>query len=122
MRLASLIQKPQHGPTVMNAETVFRMATIEGAKALHIQDETGSIEVGKKADLVLLNLDTPYHSLNGEDGNIYSNIVYSAFTENVEHVLINGRWAVKDGRTTLYDEDELLRTGRNELKNLLKRM
>lgn len=122
MRLASLIQKPVHGPTVMDAETVFRMATIEGAKALNIQDETGSIEVGKKADLVLLNLDSPYHSLNGGNGNIYSNIVYSAFSENVSHVMIDGKWTVKDGRALLYDEKELLHTGRNELGGLLNRI
>ena len=51
MRLASLIQKPIHGTEVMDAKTLFRMATIEGAKALHLQNEVGSIEVGKKADL-----------------------------------------------------------------------
>ncbi len=56
MRLASLIQKPIHGAEVMDAKTIFRMATIEGAKALHLQDEVGSIEIGKKADLVLIDL------------------------------------------------------------------
>ena len=48
MRLAALIQKPIHGPTTMDAKTVFKLATIEGAKALHLQNEIGSIEVGKK--------------------------------------------------------------------------
>ena len=56
MRLAALIQKPIHGPTIMDAKTVFKLATIEGAKALHLQNEIGSIEVGKKADLALLDL------------------------------------------------------------------
>ena len=63
MRLASLIQKPIHGPTSMDAKTVFRLATIEGAKALHLEDEIGSIEIGKKADLVLLNLNGSDKSL-----------------------------------------------------------
>ncbi len=44
MRLASLIQKPLHGPTILNAETIFRLATIEGARALNIEHSTGSIE------------------------------------------------------------------------------
>ena len=48
MRLAALIQKPIHGPTIMDAKTLFKLATIEGAKALHLQNEIGSIEVGKK--------------------------------------------------------------------------
>jgi len=64
MRLASLIQKPIYGTEVLDAKTIFRMATIEGAKALHLQEEVGSVEVGKKADLVLIDLiHTQIHSM-----------------------------------------------------------
>jgi len=56
MRLAALIQKPVHGPTAMDAHTVFKMATIGGAKAVGMENEIGSIEIDKKADMAILNL------------------------------------------------------------------
>lgn len=101
MRLASLIQKPIHGPTAMDAKTVFRLATIEGAKALHLEDEIGSIEVGKKADLVFLDLEKPRQTLN--DNNIYSNIIYSAGPENIRNVMIDGNFVIEDGQSLIYD-------------------
>ena len=120
MRLAALIQKPIHGPQAMDALQVFRLATIEGAKALHIEGETGSIEIGKKADFVLLDLEKSNQPLNKE--NIYSSIVYSAGKENVKHVFIEGEQAVDNGRTVIYDESELRDTGKTELKKLFERM
>lgn len=122
MRLAALIQKPIHGPTSMDALTVFRLATIEGAKALHIEKETGSIEVGKKADLVLLDLekaDQPIQ-LCGQQNlpEIYSSIVYSATKENVKAVMIDGEFVVYDRKCLLYDEDELIAIGKEELKKI----
>ncbi|MBZ0201179.1 MAG: amidohydrolase family protein [Ignavibacteriaceae bacterium] len=120
MRLASLIQKPIHGPQAMDAETTFRLATIEGAKALHIENKTGSIEAGKKADLVFLNLEKFDQPLSEE--NIYSKIVYSASKENVEHVMSEGEWVVKAGASLVYNSDELYKKGKEELNNLLKRV
>lgn len=119
MRLASLIQKPIYGTKVMDAQTVFRLATIEGAKALHLENEIGSIEVGKKADLVLLNLEKPNVSLSDE--NIYSTIIYSANQEHVEEVMINGEWVVQKGKSIFYDEEEIYQKSRNELNKLLNR-
>lgn len=119
MRLASLIQKPIYGPKTMDAQTVFRLATIEGAKALHLENEIGSIEVGKKADLVLLNLEKPNVSLSDE--NIYSTIIYSANQEHVEEVMINGEWVVQKGKSIFYDEEEIYQKSRNELNKLLNR-
>jgi 5-methylthioadenosine/S-adenosylhomocysteine deaminase len=121
MRLAALIQKPIYGPEIMDAETIFRLATIEGAKALHIENETGSIEAGKKADLVLLDLNTPYNSMDDNDYNVYGNIVYSASRGNVVHVMIDGEWVVKDGQSLNYDEHELYFTGKTELDKLIAR-
>ncbi len=127
MRLSALIQKSIHGPTAMDALTVLRLATIEGAKALHIQDEVGSVEVGKMADLVLLNLekaDQPIQSnINGAtfiDSSIYSSIVYSASKENVKLVLIDGEIVVKDGRCFKYDEEGIIADGKVELSGILK--
>ncbi len=119
MRLASLIQKPRYSPKVMDALTVFRLATIEGAKALNLQHSIGSIEVGKKADLVLLNLEKPNLPLS--DDNIYSSIIYSSAMENVEEVMIEGEWVVRNGKSLYYDENELYSIGKTELEKLLKR-
>jgi len=122
MRLAALIQKPIYGASVMDAETVFRLATIEGAKALHIDDETGSIEEGKKADLVLIDLDNPYKIYSGEEENVYSNIVYSSSKEDIIYVMVNGEWVVKDGVSAIYDEYEIFHQGKIELTKLLDRV
>ncbi|MCB9260370.1 MAG: amidohydrolase family protein [Ignavibacteriales bacterium] len=120
MRLASLIQKPIHGPTAMDSLTVFRLATIEGARALHLENEIGSIEIGKKADLVLLNFEKPNVTLIDE--NVYSSIIFSANSDNVENVMIEGKWVVKNGESLNYDEDELYRNSKLELEKLLKRV
>jgi 5-methylthioadenosine/S-adenosylhomocysteine deaminase len=120
MRLAALLQKPFYNPTVMDAETVFRMATIEGAEALNIAGNTGSIKPGKKADLVLLDLEMPDQPLVSENENIYSSIVYSASKENVISVMIDGKWVYKN-KEFRYDEKELYFNGKAELKGLISR-
>lgn len=121
MRLASLIQKPRYSPTVMNAKSVFKLATIEGAKALHIENETGSIEPGKKADFVLLDLKKSNQSLLINNENIYSNIVYSSGKENVKDVFVEGKQIVNDGVSLIYDEAEIVERGREELQKLIER-
>lgn len=122
MRLASLIQKPFHGATVMDAQTIFRLATIEGAKALHLDNETGSIETGKKADLVMLNLETPFQSFYEDENQVYSNIVFSSSKENVVNVLIDGKWTVKNGHSVKYDDSALFREGKTTLNKLINRL
>jgi cytosine/adenosine deaminase-related metal-dependent hydrolase len=122
MRLASLMQKPKFGATAMNAETVFRLATIEGAKALNLENEIGSIEKGKKADLVLINLNEGFNPVYESDDNIYSKIVYSSSSSNVKHVMINGQWVVKNSRSRICDEKEIRKDARTELKKLLNRI
>ena len=122
MRHAALIQKPIHGPTAMDALTVFRLATIEGAKALHIENEVGSIEVGKNADLVLLDLEKADQPLMLDNGNVYSSIVYSASKENVKVVMTDGNIIVNDGRSLIYDEKKIVETGKKELNLILKQI
>jgi cytosine/adenosine deaminase-related metal-dependent hydrolase len=122
MRLASLIQKPIHGTEVMDAKTIFRMATIEGAKALHIENEAGSIEIGKKADFVLIDLDSYSNSYSDSDESIYSDIVFSSTAENVRSVMVDGRWLIKERESLVYDQKEIISKGKRELKNLLKRL
>lgn len=122
MRLAALIQKPIHGATAMDAKTVFKFATIEGAKALHLQNEIGSIEVGKKADLALLDLNTNLHSISETDESVYSDIVYSSSADSVNSVMVEGEWKVLNKKSLLYDQQELNQKSKEELKKLFKRV
>ncbi len=121
MKLASLIQKPIHNPTVMNAKQMVRLVTIEGAKALHLSNEIGSIEVGKKADLQLLNLEKANHSMLDGDENLYSSIAYAADKSDVDSVMVEGRWVVRNGENLVYNNLEMLTNGKAELNKLLNR-
>ena len=121
MRLASLIQKPIYNPTEMDAKTIFRLATIEGAKALHLDNEIGSIEVGKKADIVFLDLNKTNVCLLDDKELIYSKIVYSCNDSCVDSVMVDGEWVVKNGTSLLFDEEKLSKDGKSELKKLIKR-
>ncbi|NMB82362.1 MAG: amidohydrolase family protein [Ignavibacteria bacterium] len=121
MHLAAMIQKPIHGPTSMDAKTVFKLATIDGAKALHMQNEIGSIEEGKKADLVLLDIDKADQPLNNYEDSVYSKIVYSSNKESVKFVFIDGELIVDNGRNILYDEQKLITDGKAELNKLINR-
>jgi 5-methylthioadenosine/S-adenosylhomocysteine deaminase len=122
MRLASLIQKPIHGPAAMDSKTVFKLSNIEGAKALNLDNEIGSIEVGKKADFVLMDLDRFNNPYTDNEERIYSSIVYSSSKNDVIHVMIGGDWVVKNSESLIYDEEQLLLKGKEELNKLLSRM
>jgi len=122
MRLAALMQKPIHGAKAMDAKTVFKLATIKGAEALHLQNEIGSIEVGKKADLTLLDLTSNTHSLSEADDSIYSDIVYASSADSVNSVMIEGEWKVLNKKSLLYDQTELNQNSKAELKKLLNRV
>ena len=116
MRLAALIQKPKNGPTVMSSETVFRMATIEGAKALGLENQIGSIEIGKKADLVFCKLND-LRSIPFE--NIYSKVVYSTNSSSVNHLMIDGKWVMQDRTLSAYDINEIILNSNQEVKNFI---
>jgi 5-methylthioadenosine/S-adenosylhomocysteine deaminase len=92
--------------TVMDALTVLRMATIEGAKALGMEDRVGSIERGKKADIIILDTKKPhltplYHPV--------SHIVYAAKGSDVSHSVINGQLVMEDRRLLTIDLQELIK-------------
>jgi len=88
-------------PKVVTAQEAFEMATIRGARALHLDKEIGSIEKGKRADLVIVDLDdlnqTPFY-------NIYSDLVYSAKAGDVRTVIIEGRVIMRDRRLLTLNE------------------
>ncbi|MFD1040252.1 5'-deoxyadenosine deaminase [Virgibacillus byunsanensis] len=121
MRLASLVQKPIHGPTAMNARTVFRMATIGGAKAVGLDHEIGSIEVGKKADLAILDLNN-FHTYPSFEIDPISRIVYSATRADVDTTIINGKVVMENGNVKTVNKDIVLHEANKSIKRLLKRV
>lgn len=115
MRLTSFLAKLKTGdPTALPAKQVVYMATRGGAKALHIEDITGSITPGKRADLILVDI-SPVHNaprfMRDPDGT-YAQIVYATKATDVSDVLVNGKWLLKDRELTTIDEKSLLEQGR----------
>ena len=98
MRLAALIQKPRLGADALPAGRVLELATLGGAHALGLADELGAIAVGKRADLVVLDLGAPHLAPNG--GDPVSHVVYAAQPSDVRDVFVDGR-AVVLGRELL---------------------
>ncbi|TLS38948.1 5'-deoxyadenosine deaminase [Pseudalkalibacillus caeni] len=121
MRLAAIIQKPVHGPTAMDARTVFQMATIGGAKAVGLEDQIGSIETGKKADIAILNLND-FHVYPSFDIDPISRIVYSATRADVESTIINGKVVMENRKLNTVDKGLVLREANRSIKRLLKRV
>lgn len=106
MYLTSLIHKGRTlNPKTVSAEQVLEMATINGARCALMEKEIGSLEVGKKADLIVLNPDT-IHSLPVIDP--VANIVYAMSSENIESNMCNGKWLMKNREILFLDEKELL--------------
>lgn len=121
MRLAAIIQKPISGPTVMNARTVFRMATIGGAKAVGMENEIGSLEIGKKADLAILNLND-FHVYPSFDIDPISRIVYSATRADVESTIVNGKLVMENRRMNTIDKNMVLKESNKAIKRLVKKL
>lgn len=112
MRLASLIAKPVAGdPTVLPARQVLEMATRIGAEVLHLDNITGSLEVGKRADIILLDL-SPIHNqphFKRDSENIYAQIVYASKASDVTDVMVDGQWLMRNKTLLTIDEDALIR-------------
>jgi cytosine/adenosine deaminase-related metal-dependent hydrolase len=119
MLLAALIQKPLHGPRAMPAAAVLRMATLGGARALGLDKEIGSLEIGKRADLVVLDLLTP-HTSPFEDP--VSAVVYAARPENVKHVLVDGEFIKRDFRLHRVDTRDVSQKAGIAFEKLAQRM
>lgn len=116
MRLAALLQKPRLGPDVLPAAQVFALATLGGAQALRLEEEIGSIEVGKRADLTVLDLSGPH--AQPEDTDIYSRLVYSARAADVRHVIVDGKVVVQDGELQTAKLAEIRREANKSAKKL----
>jgi 5-methylthioadenosine/S-adenosylhomocysteine deaminase len=112
MKFASLIQKATGlDATTLPAAQMLRMATLDGARALGLGDEIGSLEVGKKADLLLLDVSQPNLTpveVDHRGGNLLWNLVFAAGTQNVSAVWVGGRQLIRSGRATLTSEASIL--------------
>ncbi len=120
MRLAALLQKPFHGPTSMPAERVLKLATRDGAESLGLLSEIGTLEVGKSADLVVIDLDNDPGTNPG--GTVYSRIVYACHRSNVRHVFASGNQVVDKGELVGWDLGKVLSDSREAFGTVTKRM
>ncbi|MGI6130062.1 MAG: amidohydrolase family protein, partial [bacterium] len=115
-RLAALIHKyTSDDPTIVSAEQALRLATIEGARALGMADRIGSLEVGKQADLVILDEKRP-HLYPRHD--VVSRIIYSARASDVVLVLVAGKVVVENGLATTVDRTEIMNQTQRIIKEL----
>jgi 5-methylthioadenosine/S-adenosylhomocysteine deaminase len=126
MKFGSLLQKAHRlDATALPARDMLRMATIEGARALGLERQIGSIEPGKKADLILVDLDQPnMRPLTGMTGgatNVLWNLVFSARGSNVSTVMIDGRVVLQDGRSILLDERAVIDGAQAQMSRLMER-
>ncbi len=119
MRLAALIQKPLNGPTAMPARRVFEMATLGGAAAMKMSELIGSIEIGKKADLVLVDLDKP-HTMPAEGTDIYGRLVYEAKAADVSLTMVDGRIVYQDNVLQTIDEKSVLPAAEKALQRVIQ--
>jgi 5-methylthioadenosine/S-adenosylhomocysteine deaminase len=123
MKFVPLLQKARLlDARVMPAETVIRMATIGGAKALGLDREIGSLEVGKKADLIVIDFRKPHLTpvMGGKYNNAASNVVYAATGADVKHVFIDGRQVVRDHRLVRADVSEIIASGQTAAERLFR--
>ncbi|HZN09066.1 MAG TPA: 5'-deoxyadenosine deaminase [Pyrinomonadaceae bacterium] len=118
MRTAALLQKAVHGPEVLTAGRVLRMATIDGARAMGLDHEIGSLEVGKRADVAVVRLGR-LHTTPGAD--VVSTLVYGAEANDVDTVVIDGRLVMQDRKLLTLDEGTVVAEAAGEAKELLNR-
>jgi 5-methylthioadenosine/S-adenosylhomocysteine deaminase len=116
MDLASKLQKTARvDPRALGAMGALEMATIEGARALHMEKEIGSLEQNKKADLVILTLDVP-NAVPAYD--VYSQVVYALKASEVETVIVGGKVLLKDGKLQTVDEAAAMAKAREYAKKV----
>ncbi len=115
VRLASFVAKAaSNDPTVLPAATTLTMATRLGARALHLGDITGSLEAGKRADLILVDTN-PLHNtprFKRDPQNAYAQLVYASKSTDVTDVMVNGKWLMRDHKLLTINEKELIAQAR----------
>ena len=110
-RLAAFLAKGSSGdPTALPATQALALATIDGARALHLDAEIGSLEPGKRADITIVNLDRLHilPKFRRDPNSVYAQLIYAAKSTDVEHVMVNGRWLMRDRHLFTLDEQEIM--------------
>lgn len=115
MRLAGYLIAQNSGPQNLDAERIFRMATIEGARALGMADSIGSLEVGKRADIIAVELNSP-HLIPIH--NLFAQLVFAAGRSDVSDVFVDGEQVVEDYRSTKLDFSQLQKDVTNRIAQL----
>jgi 5-methylthioadenosine/S-adenosylhomocysteine deaminase len=121
VRLAALLAKGINGdPTALPARDALAMATRMGAHAIHLGGVTGSLEPGKRADLIVVDVDQLHNVPGfGRDPNaIYSQIVYATKSTDVVDVMCDGKWLMRDRRLLVLDEDALRAAARDVARHI----
>lgn len=117
LKTASLLQKVSTlDPKVLSSDEAIEMATIKGAEALGLDSQIGSIEVGKKADIILI--DTNAANMTPDSSSLSSNIIYSANGSNVDTTICNGKILMENKKLTVLDEQEIYDKARQAIKEL----
>ncbi len=119
MKTAALLQKLTYSnPKILPVYDVSRMTTINGAKALGLEKDVGSLEVGKKADMIIIDFSKPHlKPLH----NIYANIVYSARGSDVDTVIVDGKIVMENQKVKTLDEQAIMEKAEKTAWNLLSR-
>ena len=118
MRLAATLQATRHGPGALTARDVIRMATREGARALGLDGEIGSIEPGKRADLIVVGAEALHQTPGGDP---YSLIVYASGPQDVRLTMVDGEVVARDGELLWADRREVTADARTAARLLMTR-
>jgi 5-methylthioadenosine/S-adenosylhomocysteine deaminase len=120
-RMASLLQRAHlQDPKAVSPTQALRMATINGARALGLDHLVGSIEPGKRADLITLDLYRAPHNVAVH--NVVSHLVHCARASDVDMVMVDGRVLMEDCHVTGLDELEFLNTAQQIGRRLVQRL
>ncbi|XXF76561.1 5'-deoxyadenosine deaminase [Myxococcaceae bacterium GXIMD 01537] len=120
MRLAALLHKPRVGPLAMPPMRVLEMATLEGARALGLEKEIGSLEVGKRADISVVDLRGAHASPSAPE-DVLSPLVYAGRATDVVHVLIDGKPVMRDRQLLTLDAPAVVEAARRQSERVAKR-
>lgn len=121
MKLSSLIQKLRLGPKAMDCKKVLYMATMGGAKVMGKANEIGSIEEGKKADIIIMNLNK-IHNAPTVNVEVESQIVFSAKSEDVETTIVDGKILMENKKLATMNEQEIIKKSNDSIERLCKKV
>lgn len=117
----ALAFRAQYGPQSMTPEQVLSMVTVDAARAMGLDSEVGTLEAGKRADIILVNAGADVFSQPAAHTSAYCRLVYQASASNVAATIINGQIVYQDGRVTHCDEEALIEQANADLVRILEK-